>query len=124
MTAPTPETPPELRHVRVVGGAEFYVYRQPLVSIRLRRKADIVIASGVLRGRLVRVKGRPVSAEVDILGPDREPNGRTTLVPVQDVVDAIPSAWAQMLDAGHNEQHCMCAVCIEKRAAGRPIPRA
>ena len=86
----------------------------PLVSARVPTKGERIQVLGLLRGRLVRSAGKPVAAEIDVLDPVvMRWTGRTTLVPIEDVVPVNPLAAIQMDDMGH-AQGCACATCKER----------
>lgn len=73
--------------------------REALVRARVRRKSDHVEVIGVLLGRMTRVGGVPLAAEIEVVEGAGE-IGRITLADAKHVVALNDAARDLMRDAG------------------------
>jgi hypothetical protein len=75
----------------------------PLVSCVVPFGRENRMVTALLLGRLTRVEGKPVAAEVRVMtegGGAMIPTGRFTMVPAGDIEAITPAAAALILDDG------------------------
>lgn len=94
---------------------------QPWVSVKIRvRGSSVVDFIALLLGRLTRVGGKTVAAEVDLMEFDEtwrpRRTGRITLVPISDVELLCAAARERLDDLGHPTA-CPCGTCASRRKA-------
>lgn len=76
---------------------------EPLVSAVIPKGRELLKVTGRLLGRMTRVQGKPVAAEIEVLEEGTgfyRSTGRVTLVPAKDVEPITDAARALMEDVG------------------------